>query len=161
MQARSRGLNPFGVSAIQHKAVVGQVRSTSVVLHHPPLCCINPRCVASEAARINQTTNCERIQEIVRGCKNGHGKKKVCCSVLQRVAACCSVLQCVAACCSGLQMCCGKFEDVLQICCKCVAEPPAEGSKKQREAAKTDLKKKICCSVLQLCCNCSADMLQM
>ena len=33
-------ISPLSVLAIQHTAVAGQMRSTSVVLHHPPLCCI-------------------------------------------------------------------------------------------------------------------------
>ena len=93
MQARSRGLFPRLVSWPYN------TQPWLVSCDQLPLCCITPRCVASEAARTNQTTNCERIQEIARGCKNGHGKKNcvaACCSVLQRVAASCSVLQWVA-----------------------------------------------------------------
>jgi len=116
----------------------------------------------------------------VRGCKDGSGEKKVCCSLLQLVVACCSVLQrvecvadvlqmCYRRVADVLQMCCRCVADVLQMCCRCVADVlqrhKEEASQKLREAAKTDLEKSkyvlqhvaARCSVLQ----CVADVLQM
>ena len=54
------------------------------------------------------------------------------------------------------------------MCCRSAAnvvEPPSEGSKKQREAAKTDLKKKsvlhhIAAAVLQMFCRYVADVMR-
>jgi len=113
--------------------------------------------------RLQEQTKQQTAREyrkLLEAAKTAMAKK----SVLQRVAACCSVLQRVAACCSGLQMCCGKVEDVLQICCKC-CRATIRREQETARGRKDGPEKKKCvapyCSscvadVLQICCRCDA-----